>query len=216
MSVLEWFIPRETKFFAMLKNQSENLLLGAREFEKLVKNYSKLSAVKKEAYAKSIADIEHNGDVMIHAIVDALNKTLITPIDREDIYRLTSLLDDVLDSINAAATGLHIFRIEKMDKFILEMTGIITEIVTEVHILVKQLGSNHANHGEMKGYLIKINRLENEADMIFKDALTALFKNRLDAVAIIKYKNIYEILETVTDKAEDVGNVVEGIVVKHG
>lgn len=216
MSVLEWFIPRETKFFVMLKNQSENLLLGAKEFDKFVKNYPNLSLVKKEAYVKSVMDIEHAGDLMIHAIVDALNKTFITPIDREDIYRLTSLLDDVLDSINAVTIRIQIFRIKKMDKFILEMTDIILEIVNEVHILIKQLGSNHAKHSEMKRYFININKLENEADIIYRNGLATLFKNNHNVVEIIKLKEIYEILETVTDKVEDVGNVVEGIVVKHG
>lgn len=213
MSVLEWFIPQETKFFSMLKKQSENLLLGATEFEKFVKGYSKFSSTKKEAYLKSVKDIEHAGDLMIHGIVDALNKTLITPIDREDIYRLTTLLDDVLDFINAAVIRIHIFRIKKIDKFILEMSDVITKIVNEVHTLITHLDSKHS---ELKGYFIMINKLENEADVIYRNGLASLFKNHRDAVEIIKLKEIYEILETVTDKAEDVANVVEGIVVKHG
>lgn len=216
MGVLEWFIPRETKFFVMLKNQSENLLLGAKEFDKFVKNYPHLSLVKKEAYVKSVMDIEHAGDLMIHSIVDALNKTFITPIDREDIYRLTTLLDDVLDFINAATIRIQIFRIKKLDKYTLEMVGIITEVVNEIDALIKQLGSKHAKHNEMKGYFIKINKLENEADIIYRNAIADLFKSGHNAVEIIKLKEIYEILETVTDKAEDVANVVEGIVVKHG
>ncbi len=212
MSVLEWFIPRETKFFVLLKNQSENLLLGAKEFERFIKTYPKLSATKIDAFVKSIETIEHNGDLMIHNIVDTLNKTFITPIDREDIYRLTMLLDDVLDLINAATMRIQTFRIKKMDQFILEMADIIIETVDTVHTLVEDLNRNHS---EMKADFIKINKLENEADVIYRNSLEDLFKNSYDATEIIKLKDIYEILEAINNKAEDVANVVESIVVKH-
>ncbi len=215
MGVLEWFIPRETKFFVMLKDQSENLLLGAKAFEKLVKNYDKLSDVKRDACVKSIADIEYAGDVKIHAIVDALNKTFITPIDREDIHRLTSLMDDVLDSIYAVSIRVQAFKVKDMDKFVQGMTDIITEISKEMNALVAHLDSS-GHTGDMKDYFIKINALENEADIIYRNGLAGLFEKKRDPVEIIKLKEIYDLLETVTDSVEDVANVIEGIVVKHG
>lgn len=215
MGVLEWFIPRETKFFVMLKSQSDNLLLGAKTFEKLVKNYEKLSDVKRDACVKSIAEIEYAGDVKIHSIVDTLNKTFITPIDREDIHRLTSLQDDVLDSIYAVAIRLQAFKIKKMDKVIHGMADIITEIVNEMDALVAHL-ENNGNPGMMKDYFIKINALENEADIIYKNGLASLFEKKRDPAEIIKLKEIYDLLEKVTDSVEDVANVIEGIVVKHG
>src|SRR5262249_38316440 len=156
-------------------------------------------------------DLEHEGDSVTHEIVRRLNTTFITPIDREDIYALASRLDDVLDLIEAVADRLLLYRIVTPTEGCVGMAKIIVKAAEETDRAVGCLRTlspfYHKHCGE-------VNRLENEADRLLRDELVALFERKQDAIEVIKWKEIYETLESVTDRCEDVVNVIEGIILK--
>ncbi|HJN56596.1 MAG: DUF47 family protein [Candidatus Woesearchaeota archaeon] len=209
-NIIHWLLPKEEKFFHMLKKQSFNVVKGANEFKGLVENYNKLSYPKKKALVKEIKQIESNGDSLTHEIIKSLDRTFITPIDKEDIHRLTMLLDDVIDLIYATSERLIIFKIKKIDKFIIDFTKIILEIVKRIDngiLDVRKLKN-------MNNFYIQVHTLENKGDEIYYNALEKLFENK-NTIEIIKIKEIYEYLENIIDKCEDIANVIESIVVKH-
>jgi uncharacterized protein len=161
--------------------------------------------------ASKIKDIEHKGDELTHHVIDELNKTFITPIDREDIYSLSKALDDVLDLIDSTAARIVMFRIKEPIAVAPEMAAVLLSQA----IVLKSAVSNLKDHHHVVERCIEINRLENDADRLFQMAIGALFENVKDPIEVIKRKEIIETLETATDKAEDVANVLESIVVKN-
>ena len=211
MNILHFFIPQEHKFYELLIEQSDNSMKGAESFTEFVEKYTKLSGVQKKAHVNKIKRIEHEGDKKIHEIVDKLNTTFITPIDKEDIHNLTILLDDVLDLINATANQFLRYRIKKMNPHIKAMTKIVLQGMKENQKAIKELEKNKYS----KDYFKRVHELENQADDIYHEALDELFDNGNEAVEIIKYKDIYQNLEVITDKIEDVAVVIENIVIKH-
>jgi len=200
------FIPKEEDFFKLFDESAYNIHTAAKLMKEMVDNYS-LAEVK----AKEIFDVEYEGDRITHEIIRKLNKTFITPIDREDIYNLASSLDDILDFIEGVTDRLIIYRIEeptpeccKLVETILRMTEIITWSVSKL----KELG-------HIYDHCIELNRLENEADRITRDAIVRLFEEEKDPIAVIKWKEIYEKLEDTTDACVDVANILESIVLKN-
>jgi uncharacterized protein len=161
--------------------------------------------------ASQIKDIEHKGDELTHHVIDELNKTFITPIDREDIYSLSKALDDVLDLIDSTAARIIMFRIKEPIAVAPEMAAVLLSQA----IVLKSAVSNLKDHHHVVERCIEINRLENDADRLFQLAIGSLFDNVKDPIEVIKRKEIIETLETATDKAEDVANVLESIVVKN-
>ena len=166
-----------------------------------------------QAKAERVKDLEHAGDTLTHEIVRRLNTTFVTPIDREDIYALGCRLDDVLDLIDAVADRLLLYKIEKPTEGCVAMAKIIVKTAEEtdraVHCL-RTLSPFYHKHA------VEVNRLENEADRLLKTLIAALFADVTDPIEIIKWKEIYETLEEVTDRCEDVVNVIEGIMLKMG
>ena len=209
--ILHWIVPKEEKFFEMLSEQSENALEGARELKKFVNEYSKFERSERKAKAQLIKKIEQKGDEITHKVIEKLNKSFITPIDREDIHQMAVLLDDVIDLINSVALRFVLLGIERIDGYILKLADIILSSVTELNKSVLDLRKLK----EMKEHYIKIHSLENEADEVYQEALSELFHFYKNSIDIIKYKEIYELLEQITDKCEDVAHIVENIVVKH-
>jgi predicted phosphate transport protein (TIGR00153 family) len=161
--------------------------------------------------ASQIKDIEHKGDELTHHVIDELNKTFITPIDREDIYSLSKALDDVLDLIDSTAARIIMFRIKEPIAVAPEMAAVLLSQA----VVLKSAVSNLKDHHHVVERCIEINRLENDADRLFQLAIGSLFDNVKDPIEVIKRKEIIETLETATDKAEDVANVLESIVVKN-
>lgn len=155
-------------------------------------------------------EIEHEGDRATHAIIAKLNQTFITPFDREDIHRLASSLDDVLDFVNAAAVRLIMYKISEPPTAAAELAGI---IVLQAQELASGVSLLEKNDGVLK-HCEEINRLEDEADHVSRKAIAALFENEKDPIQLIKKKELYEVLEYATDKAEDAANVLEAIVLK--
>jgi len=199
-------LPREEKFFDLFEQQAAHIVSAARVLEEMAFEYPSA-----KAKAERIKDLEHAGDTVTHEIVRRLNTTFVTPIDREDIYALSSRLDDVLDLIDAVADRLLLYKIDAPTEGCITFAKIIVKTAEEtdraVHCL-RTLSPFYHKHA------VEVNRLENEADRLLRDQLAALFEGTLDAIEVIKWKEIYETMESVTDRCEDVVNVIEGIVLK--
>ena len=210
-NIMHWLVPKEEKFFDMLTEQSENALEGAKELKNFVHNYTKFERSERKTRAQVIKNIEHKGDEITHKIIENLNKTFITPIDKEDIHQMAVLLDDVIDLINAVALRFVLLGIERIDIFIVKLVDIILNSVTEVNKSIMDLRKLK----NMREHYIKIHSLENEADEVYHEALSELFHFYKNSIDIIKYKEMYELLEKITDKCEEVTHVIENIVVKH-
>ncbi|MBL7054886.1 DUF47 family protein [Candidatus Woesearchaeota archaeon] len=209
--LIKWFIPKEEKFFHMLKAQSENALNGVKELKKLVFQYSKLSAEEKKEIVRHIKELEHKGDDIAHNLIKDLDASFITPLDKEDIHRLCGLLDDIADHTDRIARRLVLFNIENIDNFVKNMAEILVDAVSEVDKAILHLKKLQ----NMDDFYIKIHSLENQSDKIFHTALSTLFRDNKDPVNIIKLKDIYQILEGTIDKCEDIASRIESIVIKH-
>ena len=200
-------IPREESFYADFVAMADQLRIGARLLEEM------LSTDPPHAdKAHEIKEVEHKCDFLTHEIIQRLNKTFVTPIDREDIHELARTLDDVMDAIDNAAALLPLYKIDKIRPGARELTRVIITQTDEIRAAVEAL---ERRTGVLER-AIEINRLENEADRIHKTALGTLFDEEKDPIMILKWKEIYDILEEATDACEDVANLLENVVVKHG
>lgn len=206
--MLRKFFPKETDFFGMFEKAALNLNRGAKLLVEMMEDIN-----SSEAKAKVIWDVEQEGDMLTHEVMRRLNKTFLTPVDREDIHALVSRLDDVLDLIWASADRATLFKLKEstpevvdLSKTLYETTGIITKAVTCL---------KDKKYSYIQEYCIEINRLENVADKIYRDALVKIFNDLSDPILVIKWKDVYEHLENATDTCEDVANILEGIVLKH-
>src|ERR1700688_4385938 len=187
-------IPKDTSFFQMFSDMSDNLIAGARSLVELFSDYRDV-----ESRIDAIRRIEREGDELTHAILTKLNQTFITPFDREDIHQLASKLDDVLDFINAAGARTVMYHISNPPAAAEQLSRII--------LMQKS--------GDILGHCVEINRLENEADLVSQQAIARLFEYEQDPINLIKVKELLEFLERATDKAEDVANVLETVVLKN-
>ena len=198
-------IPRETKFFRMFAEVSQNVTEGARLLQDILQDPVHLGD-----RLDRLQEIEHRGDELTHAIITTLNQTFITPFDREDIHKLASSLDDVLDFTNAAANRLVMYKITEPPPAAAELAGLIVLQSEELARGVSLLEKN----GAVLKHCDEVNRLEDEADHVSRRAIALLFDNEKDPIQLIKLKELYEVLEVATDKAEDAANVLEAIVLK--
>ena len=199
-------IPKDTSFFKMFSAMSDNLIAGARALVDLFADYKEV-ARKIDA----IHRIEREGDELTHAILTKLNQTFITPFDREDIHQLASKLDDVLDFINAAGARIVMYRITAPPLAAGDLARIILMQCQELQKAVSLMQKN----GNILAHCVEINRLENEADLVAQQAIAELFEYEKDPITLIKVKELLEFLERATDKAEDVANVLETVVLKN-
>jgi uncharacterized protein len=199
-------VPREEKFFDLFEQQGSHIVAAARTLEQLTLDYPNA-----KTHAQKIEDLEHAGDSLTHELVRRLNTTFVTPIDREDIYALASRLDDVIDLIDAVADRLLLYRISAPTEGCIGMAKIIVKAAEETDRAVRCLRTLSPFYHK---HCVEVNRLENEADRLLRDVLAALFEGGTDAIEIIKWKELYETMESVTDRCEDVVNVIEGIVLK--
>ena len=200
--------PREIDFFEIFDRAALNVTKAATLLVALMENFDNLEARTKEIY-----EVEQEGDILTHEIMKKLNKTFITPIDREDLHSLASSLDDVLDLIWGAVDRLSVFKIKKSTEEAVKMSKDILATTEAMHKAIHKLKEKNYNH--VQDYCIEINRLENMVDRDFRDALGKLFDEVTDPILIIKWKEIYEHLENASDKCEDVANVLEAIVLKY-
>ncbi len=202
-------IPREAKFFDLFEQMAKTMVMAARELKKLVGTWEDV-----ETKVALITEIEHEGDTTTHQIMYQLNRSFVTPFDREDITLLAHALDDVIDLIHAAADTMLLYKVKTPGQRAKELADIIVQITVVVEKAIPQL-RQRTDIQEMLNFCVEINRLENVADKIFRSALTELFDNTTDIAEVIKWREIYQEMESATDKCEDVANVLEGVALKH-
>jgi len=200
-------LKRDEKFFKIFGQMTVCILEAAELLGNMVRNPKE----DLRSMASKIKDLEHKGDELTHTVIDELNKTFITPIDREDIHDLCAALDDVLDLIDGAATRIVLFGITEPIKAVPEICGVLQRQAETIGAAVSNLQDN--NHVVER--CIEINSLENDAVRLFQAAIAALFDEVKDPIDVIKRKEIIETVEAATDKAEDVANVLESIIVKN-
>lgn len=200
-------IPREAKFFEMFSEIANNVAAGAQVLADLLHDYD---YEQMPAAVARIAAIEHHGDEMTHRILIKLNQTFITPFDREDIHLLASSLDDVLDFIFAAADRLQTYKITQPSPSAEVLAGIILKQAEELGKAVALLDKD----SRPLVHCVEVNRLENEADKVSREAIGRLFDGDYDPITLIKLKELLEVLEEASDKAEDVADVLETVILK--
>jgi len=200
--------PKETDFFVIFENAAANVTHAATLLVGIMEHFTTL-----DAWAREIHELEQDGDVLTHDIIKKLNKTFVTPIDREDIHSLASSIDDILDLIWGAADRLTVFKLKESTKWAITMSKDLLTTVEFVEKAIKKL--KEKNYSHIQEYCIEINKLENRIDRGFRDALGHLFEEVKDPILIIKWKEIYEHLEDASDKCEDVANILEAIVLKN-
>lgn len=198
---------KDEKFFKIFGQMTVYILEAAEILGNMLRNPTADLA----PFASKIKDLEHKGDELTHRVIDELNKTFITPIDREDIHDLSAALDDVLDLIDNTATRIVLFKITEPIRDVPEMCAVLLSQAMELGAAVSNLQDND----HVVERCIEINRLENDADRLFQSAIASLFNEVKDPIDVIKRKEIIETLEAATDKAEDVANVLESIIVKN-
>lgn len=199
-------IPKEEAFFDLFKKAAHNMIEGSRLLKDMMENFDDLPGK-----AKKIKEVEHVGDGITHDIAMRLNQTFITPIDREDIHDLASALDDILDAVEAVADRFVIYKIARPTESAIRLADILYQASVAVGCGVDRIGMSHA---QIKECSVQVNSLENEADRVSRDAISALFEKETDPISVIKWKEIYETFEEGTDRCEDVANVLERIVLK--
>ncbi|RMG71316.1 MAG: DUF47 domain-containing protein [Nitrospirae bacterium] len=202
------FFPKKLDFYELFDRASQNLIEASKELTELFKHFDRL-----EERVKSIHALEHEGDLLTHEAIRMLNQTFLTPIDREDIHALACRLDDILDLIWASADRFILFRINQKIDGAEELAQSLLENTQTIHRAIAEL--RNKKYSFVHDLCIEINRLENEADRIFRKAIGDLFENHQDPIFIIKWKEILEHLENATDLCEDVANILEGIVLKN-
>jgi uncharacterized protein len=201
-------LPRGERFFDLFEEQGRNIVAAAGRLREMIFDFS-------DAPAKSMAvkELEHVGDVLTHDLIRKINTTFVTPFDREDVYALASRLDDVLDLIEAAADRLVLYRIKEPTSGARAFADVIVKTADAVQAAVECLRTSSQVYHR---HCVEVNRLENQADELLKELIAALFADVTDPIEVIKWKEIYETLEEVTDRCEDVVNVIEGIMLKMG
>jgi len=199
-------IPKEVRFFDYFEQQSQHIVQAGALLHDLVHNFSDAPAK-----ASAIKEVEHAGDQVTHEIMRRLNTTFITPLDREDIHELATRLDDVLDYIEAASERLVVYHIKEPTSACRAMADVIVAQIEAVDRCIRCLRTMDPGFHEQA---VEVNRLENRADALLRDSLAAMFEESNDPIEVIKWKEIYETMENVTDRCEDVANVIEGIILK--
>ena len=208
MGLRELLIPHDKIFFDLFEKQAGVVKEAAWQLVALTEDFTNVKEKRHE-----IEKLEHKGDQITHDIYDQLNRTFITPLDPEEISRLASALDEVLDYIDGATEKMYYYNIGATDAHMIELAKLIHMSTSEIESAVKGIRSIK-DPRYIEERCIEVNRLENLADDVLAHAVTDLFKTN-DAITIIKFKDIYEHLETATDYCEDVANVLSDIAIRH-
>ncbi|HEY7356991.1 MAG TPA: DUF47 family protein [Ktedonobacterales bacterium] len=206
MSIL---IPREDKFYRLFGQAAANVLRGAELLSDLLHNFTDVATK-----VKMIQATEHEGDALTHEIFEQLNRTFVTPLDREDIAAIAKALDDVLDFIEASADAFQLYDISEPTPAAIELGELILQATQQVHAAILAMHNLRKQAAKIREAVVEINRLENVADQAYRGAMSSLFR-QADAVLMIKWKQVYDYLEEATDLCEDVGDVLQGVMLKN-
>ncbi len=202
------FLPGEVRFYDYFEKASENLLDAARLQQVLFEHCEDLPN-----QVAQITEAEHRGDFIVHEVMDLLPRTLLTPIDNDDIQHLTSAIDDALDAIEETAATLVIYQVDEIREPARKLARLITEGAQELHSAVSLL-HDKKNYKEVNEHIVQINTIENNGDRVLRDGLTELVKCCRDqAFDLIRWKEIYELLEETTDRMEDAGDVLQKVII---
>ena len=201
------FLPKEEQYFALLKQMTSYIYDAARGLVALVSE----KGVGYAAHARHIKSIEDSCDELIHSIVTKLNKSFITPFDREDIYMLAGALDDVVDLIDDASRAMVMYNVQESTQHARDFADVIQRMAVQLHEAVSAL----SNPSEIAPRLVEVHRLENEGDDIYHTAIAELFRDSPDPLNVLKWKEIYEKMEAAIDRCERVANIIESIIIKH-
>jgi len=199
-------VPQEREYFRLFSDFATTLDEAAQLLTAMLADYGTLKSA-----ARRMVEYEHVGDKIVHDIVNRLNKSFITPLDREDIYDLASTLDEILDSIDATVDLMLLYRIEQPTTHVVEQAAVLAEQTA----LVRQAIDGLEKRKGLDKYWIELNRLENDGDRLHRDAVAELFDGEMKCTDIIKWKDIYTTLEAAIDQCEDVANILETIVLKN-
>jgi uncharacterized protein len=202
-------LPREGRFFVLFEESAKNAAEVARYLQDLLNSWENV-----DAKVAKITELEHKGDAVAHEIIALVHKTFVTPFDREDIALLAHSLDDIVDFIESAADAMTLYKIDQPTTRAKQLGDIIVQITAEVYLAISELRQK-VDLKQVLKRSVEINRLENIADKIYREALAELFRDSNDVVFIIKWREIYEHMETATDRCEDVANVLEGVALKY-
>ncbi|HUI52518.1 MAG TPA: DUF47 domain-containing protein [Terriglobales bacterium] len=203
---LQRLLPRDGDFFVLFRRQAENIVSGAHTFTAMLEHYTGVPE-----QVQKVKAIEHQGDEISHQIFRKLNQTFITPFDREDMHKLCGTMDDVIDLIDAAASRFVLYRVDRVRPGTIELAKVIAAATAEISAGVHSM----EKPDKALQHVIEINRLENESDRICRTLIAQLFEEEQDPVQIIKWKEIFEVMETSVDKCEDVSNVIESVILKN-
>ncbi|MDD5656478.1 MAG: DUF47 family protein [Elusimicrobia bacterium] len=201
-------MPKEEKFFALFEAQADHNAQAVKMFKELVQNWDP----KSPAFDK-IRELEHEADITTHEIFDKLNRTFITPFDREDIHQLASELDDIVDAVQSLSNRMLLYKIQHSTPDLINLVDILDQAADAIR---KAVG-NLQDKGKLRrvlDYCIEINRLENTGDHARDIALSKLFEGTPDPIEVIKWKEVYEVVEYAIDRCEDIANTIESILVK--
>jgi len=202
-------VPREKKFFVLFEQSAQNAVKITQQLKDMVYIWENL-----KGRVGVINDLEHQGDAITHQIFEQLHRSVITPFDREDIALLAHSLDDVTDFIHAAADAMLLYRVERPTNRARELAGIAVEAVVEVEKAVSEM-HNRIGRKQLLKRCIEINRLENLGDLVYRSGMAELFNDAADIADVIKWREIYNHMESVIDRCEDIANILEGVAIKY-
>jgi uncharacterized protein len=201
------FMPKEDEYFVLFSQMTAKMQEASNALVELTQsNFANF-----EALVKKVKDVEHECDTITHELTTKLNKSFITPFDREDIFTLAVALDDVVDYIDAGARAILMYDIKEISDHAKHLAKVIQALTIEINSAVSMLSKPK----DMNRHIVEIHRLENEADDVYFRAIGELFHSEKDAITLIKWKELYEILENGTDRCESVANIIESIILKH-
>ena len=202
-------LPHDRRFFQSFEAQGRKTVEGCRALLAMIDNPADL-----ESQSQRVTQIEQECDEITHSVVESLHKTFITPLDRNDIYRLITKMDDIMDLVEAAADRFSLYEVRQMTPEVGEMGR--TLVQSSEHVLSAVTGLREMRQANaILQHCVEINRLENVADKILRSALARLFREEKDPISVIKWKELYETMESATDRCEDVANIIEGVVLEH-
>jgi predicted phosphate transport protein (TIGR00153 family) len=203
-------IPREEKFFDLFEELVNKIEEGGELFLEMVQAYDYT-----EQRITKLKEIEHEADVITHRTYEKMHKTFLTPIDREDIYDLVNKMDSILDMIEASAARMGLYKVKEPAAEIIDQAKILNSAIKKLKIIIPAL-RDMKNSKMILDACVEINTLENEGDIVLRVTIAKLFECQEDPIELIKWKEIFERIEEAIDVCEDVSNIVEGIVLKHG
>ena len=204
------FIPKDEKFFDLFEELANKIEEGGKLFWEMLENYH-----VSDPKLVQLKELEHEADIITHRTYEKMHKTFLTPLDREDIYLLVNRMDSILDMIEASAIRMSLYKIKAPTKAIKDQILVLNEAIAKVKMIVHGL-RDMKNAATILQACVEINTLENEGDYILRTTMAELFEKEKDPIELIKWKEIFERIEEAIDVCEDVSNIVEGIVLKHG